>query len=125
MVIKKNFKLCGHTTENKMNIPIEMVNYTKSDVEKKYTGWNIEKFTQEEVVLSKEIEANCDSHYVLKIEEEKLKIYNQITKDKCNYIDEINIQLELLPSLELAELEHGIEVYGEEELNNLVENYTS
>ena len=50
---------------------------------------------------------------------------NQITKDKCNYIDEINIQLELLPSLELAELEHGIEVYGEEELNNLVENYTS
>lgn len=125
MVIKKNFKLCDHTTENRMNIPIEMVNYTRAEVEKKYTGWNIEKFTQEEVILSKEIEANCDAHYVLKIEEEKLKIYNQITEDKYNYIDEINIQLGLLPSLELAELEHGIEVYGEEELNKLVENYTS
>ena len=65
------------------------------------------------------------SIYILKIEEEKLKIYNQITDDKYNYIDEINIQIGLLPSLELAELEHGIEVYGEEELNNLVENYTS
>lgn len=125
MVIKKNFKLCGHTSVNRMNIPIEMVNYTKSQVEEKYTGWEIEKFTQEEVVLSKDIDANCDSHYVLKIEEEKLKIYNQITDDKYNYIDEINIQIGLLPSLELAELEHGIEVYGEEELNNLVENYTS
>lgn len=125
MVIKKNFKLCGHTTVNRMNIPMEMVNYTKAKVEEKYTGWQIEKFTQEEIILSKEIEANCDEHYVLKIEEEKLKIYNQITKDKFNYIDELNIQVGLLPSLELAELEHGVEVYGEEELNNLVENYTS
>ena len=125
MVIRKNFKLCGHTTVNRMNIPMEMVNYTESELEKKYTGWNIEKFTQEEVILSKEIEANCDEHYVLRIEEEKLKIYSQITEDKYNYIDELNIQIELLPSLELAELEHGIEVYGEEELNNLVENYTS
>ena len=125
MVIRKNFKLCGHTTVNRMNIPMEMVNYTESELEKKYTGWNIEKFTQEEVILSKEIEANCDEHYVLRIEEEKLKIYSQITEDKYNYIDELNIKIELLPSLELAELEHGIEVYGEEELNNLVENYTS
>lgn len=125
MVIKKNFKLCGHTTINRMNIPLEMVNYTEGEVKKKYTGWNVEKFTQEEVILSKEIEANCDEHYVLKIEEGKLKIYSQITEDKYNYIDELNIQIELLPSLELAELEHGIEVYGEEELNNLVENYTS
>ena len=125
MVIKKNFKLCGHTTVNRMNIPMEMVNYTQTQVEEKYTGWQIEKFTQEEVILSKEMEANCGEHYVLKIEEEKLKIYNQITKDKYNYIDELNIQIELLPSLEIAELEHGIKVYGEEELNNLVENYTS
>lgn len=125
MIIKKNFKLCGHTTVNRMNIPIEMVNYTEAQVEEKYTGWQIEKFTQEEVILTKEIEANCDEHYVLKIEEEKLKIYNQITEDKFNYIDELNIQVGLLPSLELAELEHGIEVYGEEALNNLVENYTS
>ena len=125
LVIKKNFKLCNHATINKMNIPIEMVNYTEEQVKEKYTGWKIEKFTQEEVILSKEIEANCDEHYVLKIEEEKLKIYSKITEDKYNYIDEINVQMGLLPSLELAELEHGIEVYGEEALNNLVENYTS
>ena len=125
MVIKKYFKLCGHTTVNRLNIPLEMVNYTKADVENKYTGWKIEKFAQEEVILSKEIEANCDEHYVLKIEDQKLKIYNQVTSDKFNYIDELSIQIELLPSLELAELEHGIELYGEEALNNMVENYTS
>lgn len=125
MVIKKRFKLCGHTTVNRMSVPIEMVNYTEEQVKEKYTGWKIEAFNQEEVILSKEMEANCDEHYVLKIEEEKLKIYNQVTEDKYNYIDEINIQIGLLPSLELAELEHGIEVYGEEALNNLVENYTS
>ena len=125
IVIKKRFKLCGHTTVNRMSVPIEMVNYTEEQVKEKYTGWKIEAFNQEEVILSKEMEANCDEHYVLKIEEEKLKIYNQVTEDKYNYIDEINIQIGLLPSLELAELEHGIEVYGEEPLNNLVENYTS
>ncbi len=125
MVIKKNFALCGHTSVNRMQIPRELVNYTKEDIAKKYLGWEIEKFTQEELILSKDIEANCEEHYVLKIEDNKLKIFNQLTEDKATYVDEVNIELELLPSLEIAKLKQGVEVYGDEELNNLVENYIS
>lgn len=125
MTIKKKFKLCGHTTTNQMPIPIEMVNYTEEEVEKKYTGWVIEKFTQEELILSKEIEANCESHYVLKIEDKKLKIYNELTSDKSNFVDEIDVDIALIPSIEINNLQEGIRVYGEEELNDIVENYTS
>lgn len=125
MVIKKNFTLCGHTTVNRMQVPKDLINYTEEDIAQKYTGWKIEKFTQEEIVLSKDIEANCEEHYVLKIEDNKLKLYNQLTKDKSTYIDEINVQLELLPSLEIAKLVQGVEIYGDEELNNVVDSYTS
>ena len=125
MTINKKFKLCGHTTTNKMPIPIEMVNYTEEEVKKKYTGWKIEKFSQDELILNKELEANCDSHYVLKIEDEKLKIYNELTYDKSNFVDEIDVEINLIPSIEINELQEGIKVYGEKELNDLIENYTS
>lgn len=125
MTIKKNFKLCGHTTTNQIPIPMEMVNYTEDEVEKKYTGWIIEKFMQDEIVLKKEIEANCENHYVLRIEDEKLKIYNEITPNKSNFVDEIDIDLALIPSIEINNLEDGVKAYGIEELNDLIENYTS
>ena len=125
MTINKKFELCGHTTTKQMPIPIEMVNYTEEEVKKKYTGWVIEKFTQDELVLSKEIEANCESHYVLKIEDHKLKIYNEITSDKSNFVDEIDVDINLIPSIEINSLQEGIEVYGEENLKDLVDNYTS
>ncbi len=125
MTIKKKFALCGHTTINKMSIPMEMINYTEDEVKKKYTGWIIEKFEQDELILSKEIEANCENHYVLKIEDEKLKIYNELTEEKSNFVDEIDIDIELIPSIEINNLQEGVRVYGEEELNDLVENYTS
>lgn len=125
MTIKKKFTLCGHTKTNKMSIPIEMVNYTEEEVKKKYTGWQIEKFMQNELVLSKDIEAKCENHYVLKIEDEKLKIYNEVTADKLNFVDEIDIELALIPSIEINDLQEGIRVYGEEELNELIANYTS
>lgn len=125
MTIKKKFKLCGHTNTNQMQIPIEMVNYTETEVKQKYTGWVIEKFAQDELVLSKEIEANCDSHYVLKIDDQKLKIYNEITADKSNFVEEVDIDVNLIPSVEINDLQDGIRVYGEDELNSLIENYTS
>ena len=125
MTIKKRFTLCGHTKTNTMSIPREMINYTEDEVKKKYTGWVIEKFMQDELVLSKELEANCENHYVLKIEDEKLKIYNEITKDKSNFVDQIDVDITLIPSIEINDLQEGIRVYGEEELNDLVENYTS
>lgn len=125
MTIKKKFTLCGHTTTNEMSIPIEMINYTEDEVKKKYTGWTIEEFKRDELVLSKELEANCENHYVLKIEDKKLKIYNELTKENFNFVDEIDIDVELIPSIEINNLQEGIHVYGEEELNDLVENYTS
>ena len=78
-----------------------------------------------ELILSKDIEAKCENHYVLKIEDEKLKIYNELTADKSNFIDEIDIELALIPSIEINDLQEGIRVYGEEELNELIANYTS
>ena len=43
--IKKYYTECGHFKFNYSELPIECVNLTKSELEKLYPDWRIEKFS--------------------------------------------------------------------------------
>lgn len=72
MAIEKEFTKCGHTTLKVMDVPKELINLTKEEIEEKYSGWDVRDFSSEEFTLFRLIEANCDDHFVLK---EKDRVY--------------------------------------------------
>ena len=39
------YKKCGHTVQNYLELPQELVNLTKEDLQEKYSEWKIEKFS--------------------------------------------------------------------------------
>ena len=41
-----------------------LVNKTQEDLKEKYEDWNIEKFSDTEIILSKEEEGECGEHYI-------------------------------------------------------------
>lgn len=125
MVIKKNFSRCNHSEVNRMKIPVELVNYTEDEVEEKYSGWTIEKFSADEIVLSKDIDANCTDHYVIKETDGKVAVYNEIAEDKMNFVEHIDIDLTLLSDVEKDKFADGIRVYGKEGVSSLIEDYNS
>lgn len=125
MVIKKNFSRCSHSEVNRMKIPVELVNYTEEEVMKKYSGWTIEKFSTDEIILSKDIDANCTDHYVIKETNGKVAVYNEIAENKMNFIENIDVDLTLLSDEEKGRFADGIRVYGKEEVSSLVEDYNS
>ncbi len=125
MMIKKKYKKCGHSTVDVVDIPMEIINYTKAELQEKYDGWKIESFDEEEIVLSREINANCEDHYVIKESEGKVFVYKELTDTMTNLIEKLDLNVESLPEEERGELQAGVEIYGEEALATWKENYTS
>lgn len=125
MIIKKNFTRCGHSEVKEMKIPIELVNYTKEDVEEKYSGWTIEEFNEKEIVLEKDFDANCTEHYVLKEKEGEIALYNDLSEDMMNFEKYVDIDFSLLSSEEKNLFLNGIRVYGKDAVSSLIEDYNS
>lgn len=125
MVIKKTFSKCKHCTVDITEVPKEIINLSKDELQKKYSGWDIENFSASEIVLGREIDANCEDHYVLKEKNGEIAVYNEITEDKLNLVEVISVDVNLFGEEDLSNLKKGIKVYGEEELSNLIEDYNS
>ena len=125
LVIKKKFSKCNHTTVSIVDVPKELVNLPRKDLEEKYSGWEIEKFSSDEVILYREIAANCEDHFVLKEKDGNIAIYNETDEDEMNLIEILSVNLDLLSEEDKNNLQEGIKIYGKDELNSLIEDYTS
>ena len=55
LVFKKYYSDCEHTISNISNIQEYQVNLTESEMKDNYPGWEIEKFSKQEVVFYKKL----------------------------------------------------------------------
>lgn len=125
LILKKYYSDCGHTIVNSAEIPEEMVNMTEEEVRKAYSNWDLEKFTKEEIILSKELESFCGEHYLLIEEEGRVFLYELDEAGNRNEGELTDIVFEYLPETDKILLSKGIYVYGEEELGKIKEDFES
>ena len=121
--LKKYFKECGHFEFGYSELPSEIINLTKDELAKIYPDWKVEKFSNNEVVLSKEIEDMCDEHFILKLGEDNIEVYRDIKDGEEKLYKSTNISKEYLTSLDIQKLEEGIYVYGIGNLNSAIEDF--
>lgn len=125
LILKRVYTDCGHTIINNAEIPEEMVNLNKQEVEKGYPNWKIEKFEKEEVILSKELNSFCGEHYLMIEEEGKILIYSLDEAGNKTLKETTDIAIEYLPETDKIILQNGIYVYGTEELSRIKEDFES
>lgn len=125
LVIRKKFSRCNHMTVNIIDVPKELINLPRKALEEKYSGWEVEKFSSNEIVIYREIDANCEDHFVLKEKDGDIGVYNELTEDKMNLIEMLKINVEVLNEEDKKNLQDGIRVYGKDNLNSLIEDYSS
>lgn len=123
LILKKHYKECDHTIKEYAEIPEEFVNLTKSEIEKEYPEWEVEKFTPLDIILIKEEEGFCNEHFILKEEQGVITVYKIDKQGKESLYDTTGISVEYLTESDKLELKNGIKVYGKEELNSMLENY--
>ena len=127
LVLEKVYKKCGHKTQETSKIDSKYVNLNKEEFEKEFLkdneNFTIENFEPKEVVVLKEIDSNCSEHYLLKAGNGVVVIYKYDTDGNEKEYKTTNIGIEYLTDTDKKELEDGIEVMGENELNSRLEDY--
>lgn len=123
IIYKTYYTKCKHYIKRYEDIDVSLVNLTEKEFKEKTRGWNIEKFSSEEVELSKEEEAFCNEHYKLKLENNVIVIYKIDEVGVETEYEQTGITTEYLTKEDILKLTTGIEVYGKENLSNTMEDY--
>ena len=123
--IKEFFDECGHFKFEYTELPNELVNMTKQEIEEHYNGtYEVEQFDEKTLILTREINGICDNHYVIKLNENDLiDVYKVNTDTSYNLYQSTEISEEFLPASDVEKLKEGIMVYGIGKVNSILEDY--
>lgn len=123
ITFKETYEGCGHTKVDFAEVPEDFVNLSKEELKDKYSDWNIEKFTDTDIILSKDFEGSCDEHFIVKDVDGIVTAF-KIKEDGIEEEYEItDIATEYLTDTDKIEMKNGIRVNGKQNLNQLIEDY--
>lgn len=123
IILKKIYSGCGHTIEEYINLPNDLVNLTKEEIQNVYQGWNIEKFESNEIVLNRKLEGECEEHYIVKDENNRVSIYRILENGEEELVEKTDIYTDYLPNEDKNNMKNGIRANGKKELNQVLENF--
>lgn len=123
LILKKYYEECNHTIKEYAKMPEEYVNKTKEELEKLQEDWEIEEFSNREVILRKRINGTCGEHFVIREKDGIIAVYQVKDNNEEVLKEETGITVEYLTENDKLRLEEGIRIYGEEELNSTLEDY--
>ena len=123
IVLTQKYKRCGHTVTTKELAPREIVNLNEEKVKEFYKGWNIDKFSSNEIQLSRTNNGICDEHYILREADGFISISSKNDSGEYIFKGLTDISVQYLPEDDLAKFEQGIEVVGREALNKFLEDF--
>lgn len=124
LTIKILYKKCNHIIQTSEKITDNSaINLTEDKFKEKYSEWEIQKFTPNEIVIYKEVDDFCDEHYKLKDEDGYIAIYKIDKKGNEIIYRMTEIKLEYLTEEDITKIRNGILVYSKKELNTVLEDF--
>lgn len=123
ITLKRYYDECQHTINEYLDIPKDLVNGTKSDLQREYPNWEIQKYSNNEIILYREFNSNCGQHFVLRDVDGKINIYKINENNEEELYEKTEISVEYLTETDKIEIQNGIRVNGIEELNQLIEDF--
>ena len=122
LILKKYYTQCDHTINEYVELPQELVNMTKEEVQEQYPDWEVIGFEQGKITLYKEFDDVCGEHFKLRVEDGKVVVYIVNNDGTESVYEKTNISSEYLTETDLINMQDGLEIYGKEELNQIIED---
>ena len=123
ITLKIYHEACEHLIESRQSIEEADVNMTEEELKKRFSDWEVQKFTPTEIVLYKEVEEFCNEHYLLKEEDGYIVIYKLDENDNAEFFNATQIPTEYLAEEDLEQIKNGMKVYTDVELNKTLEDF--
>lgn len=114
---------CDHLLKDTVDVPEQLINKSREDVQNYYKKWTIDSFSPGEITIYKEESGFCDQHYLVKEHNGVLGIYNIDEKGKITLKKDTEIQTKYLTEIDLEKVKSGIEAIGNMELNSVLEDF--
>lgn len=123
VIYKTYYTKCNHYVKEYKKIDASLVNYTEKELKEKCRNWDIDKFSSEEIEMSKEKEDFCGEHYKIKLENSAIVVYSIDENGTEREYQHTGITTEYLTQEDILKLTQGIYVYGKENLTGTIEDY--
>lgn len=123
IIYKTYYTECNHYVKEYKKIDASLVNCTEKEIKEKCRNWDIDKFSSEEIEMSKEKEDFCGEHYKIKLENSAIVIYSIDKNGVETEYEHTGITTEYLTEEDILKLTQGIYVYGKENLTSTIEDY--
>lgn len=123
LILKKYYIQCDHTINEYVELPQELVNMTEEEVQAQYPDWKVIGFEEGKITLYKEFDDICGEHFKLRVEDEKVVVYIVNNDGTESLYEKTNISSEYLTETDLINMQDGLEIYGKEELNQIIEDF--
>lgn len=123
LILKKYYQKCEHTINEYVELPQELVNMTEEEVQAEFVDWEVIGFEKGKVTLYKEFDNVCGEHFRLKVENGNVVIYIVNNDATESIYERTGISSEYLTETDLINMQDGLEIYGKEELNQIIEDF--
>lgn len=123
ITLKRYYTECKHTINEYIDVPQNLVNKTKNELEEEFPNWEIQQFSSTQIILYREFESTCGQHYILRDDNGKITIYLINEEEQEEIYEKTEISVDYLTETDKIEIKNGIKVNGKEELNQLLEDF--
>lgn len=130
VIYEDNYLVCGESvTESKVIYGTTMDKVKEDEKayqEEKGLVYSIKAESAETIMYTRELKENCPNHFLVVLEDEKIKVYSVQGEDKRTLFRTIeNINIENLREELKIKVEKGTSLNSKEELNKFIEDLES
>ncbi len=119
----------GEIERNRVKAPVTLVGTDLSDfkeyIENNYSSWKIKNISTKSVALYREKEGLTPNTYILKDKDGYIVVYKINSSGKEELVEETDISTTNLPEADKAKLNKGMKVKTLDEVESLIQDYSS
>jgi len=123
IIIEKNYIDCGHITEVVSKVENDMVGLNEEEFRKKYSNFEIKEFSNNEIKVEEKINGICNEHFKIRLGEDFVEVFKLDEKKEEELYYVTGISRDYLAQKDIDKLDKGVDVYGRENINSMLEDY--
>lgn len=129
LIYKTLYAQCEDTIEEIQNATSELIGLNEDGFKEYLTenqlDWEIESFSKERIVLSKQVDTICPNYYLVSVNNGCIAIYRYDENNNRRLIEQTDIPINILPIIDQEKLQKGVLLETMDEVNRLLEDYSS
>lgn len=119
------YQVCGHKIEKSIAVPQAFIGLSFEDLKQRIEEWEIRDMTDDNVVLTREIETFCPRHFIIGVKDDNIAIYIYNENGEKVLKEKTDININILTPEDQIILNSGIIADTEDDMELKLEGFSN